>query len=166
MHVRLIIVGKRGRKSEFNEKLRDTFERLTREGKTLKQVAKIIGVSERTLNRWMGKHTELSRAVREARQVADELVEAALFSRALGYSHPETKVFIHEGCPVTERITKHYPPDTTAAMFWLRNRQPERWREKNESDVNVNNTVQVNSLTDEELQARISAMLAKEKIKS
>jgi len=154
-------VAKRGRKSSFNEAIRATILRPIEEGKTEAEIAEVVGVSRTTLTNWKGKHPEFQYAVREARQVADALVEAALFGRAVGYSHPETKVFIHEGCPVTEEITKHYPPDTQAAMFWLRNRQPERWKEKTEGDVTVNNNLQLGTLTDEQIDAKIAAMLAR-----
>ena len=154
-------MAKRGPKEKFNQKLKEAFVRLAKEGKTLEQIAEIVGVTSRTLTNWMGRHQDLFLAVREARQVADELVEAALFNRATGYSHPETKAFCYEGCIVTEDFTKHYPPDTQAAMFWLRNRQPERWKEKTEGDVNVNNNLSVGGLTDEQLDARIAKYLAK-----
>jgi DNA-binding XRE family transcriptional regulator len=121
---------KRGRKSSFNAKVQETIVRLIEEGKTEDQIAEIIGVSRTTLNNWKGKHPELLYAVREARQVADELVEAALFARAVGYSHPEQKVFQYEGQIITHEMVKHYPPDTAAASFWLRNRQPKRWKDK------------------------------------
>lgn len=154
-------MAKRGRKSGFNESLKSRIIALVGEGKTLEQVAEIIGVSKQTIYNWFGHHKDLLYAVREARQIADELVEASLFSRALGYSHPEEKLFAHEGLVIDRQIiTKHYPPDTTAAMFWLRNRQPARWKEKTEGDVNVNvNAVQ--KLSDEQLDARLAALIAK-----
>jgi transcriptional regulator with XRE-family HTH domain len=152
-------VAKRGPKSKFNEKLREAFVRLAREGKTLEQIAEVCGVSKRTLTNWMGANKDLLLAVREARQVADELVEAALFSRAMGYSHPEEKIFCSDGQVVRAETQKHYAPDTQAAMFWLRNRQPKRWREKNDADVNVNNNF--GTLTDEQLEARIQKQLKK-----
>lgn len=155
-------MAKRGPKSKFNEKLGEVFVRKTQEGKTLEEIAEIVGVSKRTLSNWMGQSTDLLHAVKEARQVADELVEAALFSRATGYSHPETKVGFSDGCPVTEEVTKHYPPDTTAIMFWLRNRNPKKWREKTEGDVNVNNNLSLGSLSDEQLDARIKALMGSE----
>lgn len=159
-------MAKRGRKSSFNEKIRETILRLLKEGKTESQIAEVVGVSSRTVSNWKGKHDDLLHAVREAKLMADELVEASLYARALGYSHPETKAFCYEGCIVTEDFVKHYPPDTQAAMFWLRNRQPERWKEKTEGDVTVNNTVQVEKLTDEQLDARIAEKLGKSGKKS
>lgn len=156
-------MAKRGRKSGFNEKVGETILRLIKEGKTEAEIAEVIGVCTRTLSNWKGKNPELLHAVRESKLVADELVEASLFRRAVGYSHPEEKLFAHEGKVLSkETVTKHYPPDTQAAMFWLRNRQPERWKEKTEGDVNVNNNFHVEKLTDEQLDARISAMLAKQ----
>lgn len=155
-------MAKRGPKSKFNDKVRETFLRLIKEGKTEDEIADIVGVCRKTLNNWKGEHPELLYAVREARQTADELVEASLYRRALGYSHPETKLFAHEGIVFSkEEVTKHYPPDTTAAMFWLRNRQPKRWKEKTESDVTVNNNV--TTLTDEQLDAKLAEKLAKQK---
>lgn len=158
-------MGKRGRKTGFNDTIKDTILRLVEDGKTEQQIADIIGVSKTTITNWKGKHPEFLYSLRESRQVADELVEAALFGRATGYSHPETKAFCYEGCIITEEMVKHYPPDTQAAMFWLRNRQPEKWREKTEGDVTVNNNLQVNSLTDEQLDAKIAAKLAKQEVK-
>lgn len=158
-------MAKRGRKSTFNDKIGETIARLVKDGKTEEDIAQVIGVSRRTLNNWKGKHPELLYAVRESRLAADELVEASLFSRALGYSHPETKYFCHEGAVITEEAVKHYPPDTQAAMFWLRNRQPDRWREKTEGDVNVNQTTNIappsDKLSDAELDSKIQAILDK-----
>lgn len=151
---------KRGAKSGFNALIQSRIASLAHEGKTVEQIADIIGVSKRTIYNWMGAHQDLLHAMRAGRQTADELVEASLFSRAVGYSHPETKLFQCDGSILSEKVERHYPPDTTAAMFWLRNRQPARWREKTEGDVIVN---PAERLTDEQLDARIQAMLAKQK---
>jgi transcriptional regulator with XRE-family HTH domain len=151
---------KRGRKTGFNEKIQSTILRLLEDGKTEEQIAEIVGVSKTTLNNWKGKHPDFMISVRESRLIADELVEASLLSRALGYSHPEEKVhFDKDGFVHTHETIKHYPPDTTAQMFWLRNRQSKRWREKTEGDVTVK--VQAGTLTDEELDAKIAEKMAK-----
>lgn len=152
---------KRGRKTCFNEKISETITRLIEEGKTEEQIARIVGVSRTTLRNWKGQFPEFLIAVREAREVADELVEASLFRRAVGYFHPETKVFCQNGEIIEHEITKYYPPDTQAGMFWLRNRQAERWKEKTEGDVNVHTNTQVNVLTDQQLDAQINELLQK-----
>lgn len=155
-------MGKRGPKSKLNLKVKETFLRLLKDGKTEAEIAEVVGVCPRTIANWKGKHVELLHAVRESKQVADDLVEASLYQRALGYEHPEEKVAITKlGDVIPYTVAKKYPPDTTAAMFWLRNRQPERWKEKTEGDVNVNNNFNPTTLTDEQLDARIAAKLAK-----
>jgi hypothetical protein len=159
-------MAKRGPKSGFNNKIVSTVSRLVKDGKTEEQIAEIIGVSRMTLHNWKGRHPELLYAMRESKQMADELVEAALFSRAQGYSHPEQKVFCtKDGDIITHNTLKHYPPDSTAAMFWLRNRQPKKWREKTESDTVVNNINNVTQLSDEQLEAKIAEKLAKKEKK-
>ena len=158
-------MGKRGPKTGFNEKVRETFLRLLKEGKTEAEIAEIVGVSRRTLCNWKGKHQDLLLAVNEAKLTADQLVAASLYQRALGYSHPEEKIFCSEGQIITHDTVKHYPPDTTAAMFWLRNRQPNKWKEKTEGDVNVKTVVNTSGMTDEELDAKIAEKLAKQEKK-
>ena len=68
----------------------------------------------------------------DGKEVADRRVERALFERATGYNHPELKVFCHNGEIVTHEVNKHYPPDVTAAIHWLKVRKPSEWREVNE----------------------------------
>lgn len=129
-----------GRPTKFNDAIREKIASLAEKGKTVEQIAEIIGVTPRTIYNWQGKHPDLFHALKEAKQVADDLVEASLFARAVGYSHPEVKVFCDKGEITEHEVVKHYPPDVTAAIFWLKNRQPELWREKQpgEDDHTVN----------------------------
>lgn len=109
-------------------------------GSTDDQVADEIGISIVTLNTWKKKYPDFLKSLKETKGVADQLVESSLFQRATGYWHPEEKVFCYMGQIVTHTVMKHYPPDTTAAIFWLKNRQPDLWREKLEiSDSNESN---------------------------
>ncbi len=102
---------------------------LYKEGKTDAQVANIIGVSRRTIYNWRGENPEFFHSLKASKNIADDLVEASLFNRATGYSHIEEVCFSYKGDIVTHKTKKHYPPDTTAAIFWLKNRQPDRWRQ-------------------------------------
>ena len=64
------------------------------------------------------------------KQAADDRVERSLYQRANGYSHPAVKTFMtRDGKTVEHKYTEHYPPDTTAAIFFLKNRRPDRWRD-------------------------------------
>lgn len=149
---------KKGRPTKFSDALQEKMIELYEKGKTDEQVAEIIGVSKKTINNWKGKHPDFLYSLKEAKQIADDLVEASLFSKATGYSHKELKVFNYEGEIIEHEIEKHYAPDTTAAIFWLKNRQPERWRDK--SDLEINN---LREKTDEEIDARINELLKKKK---
>lgn len=126
---------KTGVPSAFNEKLKIIAVNLAKEGKTLTEIAKIFKISRTTLYIWLGKHEDFEKELREASNMADELVEASLFRRSQGYSHPEEKLFQYEGQVVRAKTIKHHPPDVTACIFWLKNRQPERWREKHDVEL-------------------------------
>lgn len=116
------------RPSKFNTALSEKIVSLYEEGKTDDQVAEIIGVSVRTLFNWKAKHPEFVQSIRESKQAADELVEASLFSRALGYSFEEEKIFCtKDGEIVRAKTIRHIPPDVKAQIFWLMNRQRDQW---------------------------------------
>jgi len=100
----------------------------------MREMSSIIGVSFTTIRNWIGTEGEFRDLVDSARDVADGIVEATLFHRAIGYSAPAVKIFYdsNKGEVVEHHYTEHYPPDVTAMIFWLKNRQPEIWREKQE----------------------------------
>jgi len=118
----------RGRRSDFSDALAERMLKLYREGKTDRQVAARIGVSPRTIANWKGQHPDFLQSLKEANDVADNLVEASLFNRATGYTHREEKIFLWEGQVIRVPTLKHIPPDVTAQIFWLKNRRPEQWR--------------------------------------
>lgn len=90
----------------------------------------------------MQKSVEFSEALKEAKDAADDLVVASLFKRAVGFSMPETKVFCDkDGNITTHDMIKHYAPDTTAAIFWLKNRKRVEWGESAEGDSNIHITL-------------------------
>ena len=148
------------RPSKFNEALKETMLKLFKRGLTDKQVAEAIGVCEKTINNWKGKFPTFQQALKESKLVADALVEASLFSRAAGFAHPEEKIFIVDNKVKRVQTMKHYPPDTTAAIFWLKNRQPEKWRENYQFDLH-----DMDKKSDEELDQRIKELEAKLKAK-
>lgn len=139
---------KRGRPTVFNDIIQEKILSLVQQGATEFEIAERIGVTERTINYWKRKHDDFFHALKGSRDLADQMVEASLFQRACGYSHPAEKHFLNkvkndEGEWVTEVIThhyqEHYPPSELAAIFWLKNRQPDRWKDKPlESDTENN----------------------------
>ena len=100
-----------------------------RDGLTDEQLAKKMGIGTRTLYEWKEKHPQISQALKKGKEIVDIEVENALLKRALGYEYTEEKVEISEkdGKKVVQTV-KHVVPDTTAQIFWLKNRRPEKWR--------------------------------------
>lgn len=164
----LIMAKKPGRPSKLTPAAREKSVELAAQGKTNEQIADILGVHRRTIENWSTRDQEFLWALKEAKSHADDAVEASLFMRAVGYKHAALKFFKGEKRttdPVTDETkvedvviehpyTKHYPPDTTAAIFWLKNRRPDQWREKDESakDPLANKTAA-------EIEARIQELL-------
>lgn len=131
-----------GRKSKFDSRFPLMAAKLAAEGKNNKEIAEFFGVSESTFYRWLEANTEFWESLKGAKDEADELVIASLFKRAVGFTVPETKVFMSkDGKIVTHEMMKHYAPDTTAAIFWLKNRKRDAWGEGAEGDTNVNITL-------------------------
>ena len=121
-----------GRPSSFKPEYIEQAYKLCLLNATDKQMADIFGVSEVTFNEWKHKHPEFLESLKEGKEIADSRVGESLFQRACGYSHPEDKIFNDNGKPLIVPTIKHYPPDTTACIFWLKNRQPDKWRDRQE----------------------------------
>jgi len=102
------------------------------------ELADFFNVEESTINNWKKDHKEFLESIKRGKIQADAEVASKLFHRAKGYDHPEDKIFNDQGFPLIIPTTKHYPPDTTAAIFWLKNRQPSKWRDKTEIDLKAN----------------------------
>jgi hypothetical protein len=117
-----------------------TARKLRGEGKTFEDIARALGVARSTFDEWRTLHPEFSAALEAGDEDADIRVERALFERAVGYKHPETKLMTvsrpggmgQSGGSMVERheVTAHYPPDTAAAKFWLTNRRRKLWSDK------------------------------------
>lgn len=115
-----------------------------RDGLTDKQIAENIGVAYSTFRDWIKRFPALSAPLKKGKEVVDRQVENALLKRALGYEYVETtKELTDLGLTVTKQVSKQVAPDTTAQIFWLKNRKPQEWRDKKETEVtgnlNVNN---------------------------
>ena len=98
------------------------------------ELARFFEVPPATLQEWLTSVPEFAAAVRSGRTLADADVADRLWRRALGYSHDAVRIFSHQGRALEVAYTEHYPPDTAACLFWLKSRQPDRWRERIEDD--------------------------------
>lgn len=160
-----------GRKGKYHSHVEPKLlliEAWARDGLTLEQIAEKLGVAASTFFDYKSKYPELSEALKKGQEVADVEVENALFKRAIGYKYDEVtresdKVIDPESGQIktvmveTKRVTKEVQPDVTAQIFWLKNRRPEKWRDKQEighsGNVVVNNPLQ--GLTTDELRKLI-----------
>lgn len=121
-----------GRPSGFRPEFIDQARKLCLLSATDVEIANFFGIDVVTLNRWKKSYPALMQALKEGKETADAQVGQRLFERACGYTHPEEKIFLQEGEVIRVNTLKHYPPDTTACIFWLKNRRPEQWRDRQE----------------------------------
>jgi len=136
-------VTKRGCKGKYHDWLTEEgltkLEGWARDGLTDEQIAHNIGIAVGTLYDWKNRFPEFSEALKKGKEVIDIQVENALLKRALGYEYEETKVMVDaDGKKRVERIKKQVQPDVTAQIFWLKNRRPDRWRDKQELETTEN----------------------------
>ncbi len=136
-----------------------------RDGLTDEQIASNMGISRRTLSDWKNQFLPISLTLKKGKEVVDTQVENALLKRALGYKYteitkektfnPDTKQY---DLNVTKEVVKEVVPDTTAQIFWLKNRKPETWRDKQNVEISgqVNNPFE--GLTTEELKLIIQKL--------
>lgn len=134
-------------------------EAWARDGLVDAQIAKNMGVGEATLYNYKNKYPEIREALRKGKEVVDIEVENALFKKAIGYNIIVQKAFklkdiIYENgkkISETERIEYadeeiHIPADTTAQIFWLKNRKKAQWRDKVEYEANTDELNKVKEL--------------------
>lgn len=135
-----------GRPSNYKAEYTEQAYKLCLLGATDKDLASFFNVSEQTINAWKAKHTEFLESLKRGKMEADAVIASKLFHRAKGYEHPDIVTATFRGA-ITDikEVTKHYPPDTTAAIFWLKNRQPEKWRDK--TDLEHSGRIEMPSIT-------------------
>ena len=132
----------RGRPPKYRPEFAERVTDLCLLGATNEELAKVFGVDDATISRWLDKTPEFRSAVKQGRELADMKVARALYLKATGqWTRPAVKIatrieILPNGTEIkSEHIVpyvEHFPPDTAAAFIWLKNRQPHRWRDKKE----------------------------------
>lgn len=151
-------LGRPGRQSLYDPKYVNIAEALCARGATDAELASAFDVATSTVQRWYSEYPEFGAAVKRAKiEVFDARVERSLAERAIGYAVDtiEYKVVDKQLIPVPVR--KHFPPDTGAICFWLKNRQPKKWRDV----YDHNHTDLDKKLTAEQLLEEIKNDIAK-----
>ena len=136
-----------------------------RDGLTDEQIAHNIGIVSSTLYEWKKKYLEISESLKRGKEVIDRQVENALLKKALGYEYEEVKQIIEKDekgkdRKRVEKTVRQVIPDTTAQIFWLKNRKPGEWRDKRETQLSGEVKTKNNpfdELTADELRKLISS---------
>lgn len=157
-----------GRPSKFKPEFTAQAAKLADLGHTDREIAEFFEIDERTLNRWKHDHEGFCQSLKVGKALADQRVEQSLYRRATGYSFDAVKIFMPAGAqePVYAKYVEHAPPDTTAAIFWLKNRDPDHWRDVSRTEVTGKDgapiktesetTLNVDGLSDAQLRALAS----------
>lgn len=154
-----------GRPSEYLEEFADIAYKLCLLGATDAEMADILGFSEVTINNWKEIHEDFNLALKKGKLIADSNVASRLYERALGYEHDAIEIKtitlpLGGGSEIVEvPVKKYFPPDPTSAIFWLKNRQPGKWRDKQditiagdkENPLQHEHSVDYKNMTDEQL---------------
>lgn len=120
--------------SRYDPVFADSARVLCGDGAVDGDLAQAFGVPVETIHDWRQRHPDFSAAIRLGREIADDLVEAALFRRAIGYSYQSERLFSYGGAITRVETVEHVPPSERAAIFWLKNRRPRSWRDRIEEE--------------------------------
>lgn len=123
--------NKVGRPSKIEKIDLSKVEFLAENGYTDDQLADMFCVTFQTINNWKKLYPQFFESLKKGKLIADSKVEVSLYQRACGYSHPDVHISTTKlGNVILTPIIKHYPPDPTSMIFWLKNRKPNEWRDK------------------------------------
>lgn len=122
------------RPTKYQEAYAEQARKLCLLGYTDAELANFFEVSEATINNWKLEHSEFLESIKKGKAVADGEVASTLFNRAIGYTAKEKREEKTADGFKEVDAEKHVPGDVTAMIFWLKNRQKDKWREK--QDVN------------------------------
>jgi hypothetical protein len=124
-------IQKTGRKSTFLTQYVAIAERMTYLGATDRDLAVAFQTTITTIKNWKAQHPKFLAALRVGKEGADARVKRSLYQRAVGYDYDAVKIFMPAGAkaPIYAPYVEHVPPDTTAGIFWMKNRDPANWRD-------------------------------------
>lgn len=152
-----------GRPSKFRPEMVEQARKLCLLGATDREIADFFKVDVATIYRWKADNEQFCDALKVGKEAADSRVERSLYQKALGYSHDAVKIFADPktGAEQIVPYTEHYAPDTTAAIFWLKNRKPAEWRDRQELTGADGKDLIPEQLSDIEYARRLAFILQK-----
>lgn len=144
---------KTGRPSKFAQIDMEQLRKIVMLGATDKQIADFFGMSKICFDKYKQNKKEFLYILKQFKEEWDKRVEDSLVHRAIGYSHQAVEFFVIKGKIVEKKYIKHYPPDSTAMIFWLKNRKPAEWRDRHEHEHGGNINFNLTTLLDNVNQA-------------
>lgn len=128
-------VGRPEGSDDYQDEYAEQARKLCELGATDSELADFFSVSVRTIHRWKHSHEDFCHSIKNGKELADERVERSLYQKATGYDFVEEqaiKIKVDQYKEEVEvvQVEKHSPADTTAAIFWLKNRRSGAWRDK------------------------------------
>lgn len=160
-----------GRPTDYKPEYDQQAYKLCLLGHTDDELADFFGVTKQTVNNWKQQYPSFFDSLKRGKDFADAEVAASFFKRATGYQYNEVTregVVVDDGVinpdeakeqlHITKIVTKELPPDAGAALSWLKNRKPKKWRDK--QVVEIQNTVtdeDLQALSDEQMEALLAA---------
>jgi hypothetical protein len=126
-------------------------------------MAKVLGINRVTLDRWRKRYSELKEASEMGKEIADEVIVGSLYDRAKGSITTDKKTITNPDMSVrVEETVKQIPPDTVACIFWLKNRRPAEWRDKQQTEITGKDgepLIPAYEMSDEEIEKRAEAII-------
>jgi hypothetical protein len=132
-----------GRNTKFDQEFLDKVTYMARDGYTDEQIYNSLGIASSTFYNWKNKYPEFAEALRKNKQYFDYKVEDALIKSALGYEYEETEVIASSDGknPRVKKTKKQAHPNVTALIFWLKNRSPEKWNNREQNNTGENELI-------------------------
>lgn len=162
-------MGELGRPTKYKEEYNEQAYKLCLLGHTDEELASFFEIAKSTLYEWKIEYPDFSDAIKKGKEIADMEVAVKLLDRAKGatvirqqaikmkdtqYSGDGKKLSEEERIEIVDLVHQE-APDTTALIFWLKNRKSTAWRDK--QDIQHSGTIG-SELSDEDLDARIKAL--------
>jgi len=148
-----------GAPSKYTNDLPKRAYRLALLGLSDEDLAVAFGIRVSTLYKWKVRHPDFAEALQKGKTEADSKVALSLYKKATGFVRKEKFFRTSNGELLSAEYSRYYPPDTTAAIYWLKTRQKERWMDVNRTEVtgkngqpiDINHKVDLSDFTDQEL---------------
>lgn len=122
--------NKGGRPTKYEPKFNDQVRKLCLLGADDKEIADFFEVEESTINNWKLAYPKFLESIKKGKIIADSEVSERLYERAIGFEHDSEEIKVINDSIERVPIRKIYPPDTAAAIFWLKNRKRAYWKDK------------------------------------